>query len=197
MSRARAKDYGGEPATAPAHSILNEVQIATMVQDYLPLVVSQVDRVWLSPRTGLTRDDLVSAGCYGLLLAARRFDPGRGVGFGVFARSHVHGAMMREINVAMRASGVGQDEVLAFDGEPIEPDDLPDEKQSDGVDQTETAEVRDLMECLLTGAGADAARALFLRRSDTWRNRCRGGRFREFRRAWNQGRARETQSGDG
>ena len=150
MSRARAKDYGGEPATAPAHSILNEVQIATMVQDYLPLVVSQVDRVWLSPRTGLTRDDLVSAGCYGLLLAARRFDPGRGVGFGVFARSHVHGAMMREINVAMRASGVGQDEVLAFDGEPIEPDDLPDEKQSDGVDQTETAEVRDLMECLLT-----------------------------------------------
>ncbi len=151
MSRGeRAKNYGAEAEEAPAVSILSETQVATIVQDYIPLVVSQVDRVWLSPRTGLTRDDLISAGYYGLLLAARRFDPGRGVGFGVFARSHVHGAMMREINIALRASGVGEEEVLAFDGEPLEPDDLPDEKQMDSADQTETAEIRDLMECFLT-----------------------------------------------
>ncbi len=151
MSRSeRAKAHDTEAPEALVSSILSEKQVATMVQDYLPLVVSQVDRVWVSPRTGLTRDDLISAGCYGLLLAARRFDPGRGVGFGVFARFHVHGAMMREINVAMRASGVVEEEVLAFDGEPIAPDDLPDEKQIDGADQTATAEVRDLMECFLT-----------------------------------------------
>jgi RNA polymerase sigma factor (sigma-70 family) len=151
MNRAEhATDYSVGPATSRARSILDEARIATMVQDYLPLVTRQVDRVWLSSRTGLMRDDLISAGCYGLFLAARRFDPGRGVGFGVFARSHVHGAMMREINVAMRAVGVGHDNVRAFVGEPVEPDDLPDDTQIDGVERTETAEVRGLMECLLT-----------------------------------------------
>ncbi len=146
----RAKPYSEEVPAGPAPTMLNDAQIATLVQDYLPLVVSQVDRVWLSPRTGLAREDLVSAGCYGLLLAARRFDPGRGVGFGVFARSHVHGAVMREINLAMRAAGVGFSEVLTFDGEPVEPDSLPDESSADGLERAATAEVRDLMECLLT-----------------------------------------------
>jgi DNA-directed RNA polymerase specialized sigma subunit len=74
----RAKPYSEEVRAGPAPTLLNDAQIATLVQDYLPLVVSQVDRVWLSPRTGLAREDLVSAGCHGLLLAARRFDPGRG-----------------------------------------------------------------------------------------------------------------------
>ena len=87
-------------------------EIARLVESYIPLVLHQVDRAWLSPRIGLTREDLVSAGCYGLLLAARKFDPSRGVGFGVFARPHVHGALMREIQTAMKASGVGTEEVL-------------------------------------------------------------------------------------
>jgi RNA polymerase sigma factor (sigma-70 family) len=128
---------------------LSAGEIATLVEDYLPLVVSQADRVWLSPRIGLTREDLVSAGCYGLLLAARRFDPTRGVGFGVFARSHVHGALMREINAAMKASGAGVDDVLAAN-EVVEPDSLPADNGADGVARAETAEVRELMECILT-----------------------------------------------
>jgi RNA polymerase sigma factor (sigma-70 family) len=142
---AELQEGAGLPQT-----LLTEVQIASLVEDYLPLVVSQVDRVWLSSRIGLTRDDLVSAGCFGLLLAARRFDPSRGVGFGVFARSHVHGALMREINAAIRASGAGLDDVLAVDSDAIEPDSLPDENGADEVERTETSEVRDLMECLLT-----------------------------------------------
>ena len=95
---------GAETTAAPATE-LSTAEIAALVESYLPLVASQTDRVWLSSRIGLTRDDLISAGCYGLLLAARRFDPSRGVGFGVFARAHVHGALMREINAAMKASG--------------------------------------------------------------------------------------------
>ena len=86
--------------------MLHDREIARLVESYIPLVLHQVDRAWLSPRLGLTREDLVSAGCYGLLLAARKFDPSRGVAFGVFARTHVHGALMREIQTAMKASGV-------------------------------------------------------------------------------------------
>jgi len=112
-------------------------------------VLHQVDRAWLSPRLGLGREDLVSAGCYGLLLAARRFDPSRGVAFGVFARTHVHGALMREIQAAMKASGVGTEEVFTGSDE-IEPDSLPDESATMVVDSAETAQLRELMEFNLT-----------------------------------------------
>jgi RNA polymerase sigma factor (sigma-70 family) len=139
-----------QAVAVPGALPLDHSQIATLVENYLPLVVSQVDRVWLSSRIGLTRDDLVSAGCYGLLLAARRFDPRRGVGFGVFARSHVHGALMREINSAMKASGTGADDVLVAATEAVEPDSLPDERQMDGAERAATHEIRELMECVLT-----------------------------------------------
>src|SRR5579872_6643625 len=142
------KTYAEHTETAAA-PILGEHEIARLVEDYLPLVLHQVDRAWLSPRIGLGREDLVSAGCYGLLLAARKFDPSRGVGFGVFARTHVHGALMREIQTAMKASGVGIEEVLAG-GEEIEPDSLPDERGALLADSAETAQVRELMELSLT-----------------------------------------------
>ncbi|HLW72265.1 MAG TPA: sigma-70 family RNA polymerase sigma factor [Candidatus Binataceae bacterium] len=151
MSPNRFKEYAdAAPETAPAATELSPAEIATLVENYLPLVVSQADRVWLSSRIGLTRDDLVSAGCFGLLLAARRFDPSRGVGFGVFARSHVHGALMREISTAMKASGANVDDVLALPGEPIEPDSLPADDSAGGAEHAQSAEVRNLMECLLT-----------------------------------------------
>ncbi len=121
-----------------------------MVESYLPLVAKQADRVWLSPKIGLTRDDLISAGCYGLLLAARRFDPSRGVGFGVFARSHVHGALMREINLALSAAGAGADDVLVMDEQTIDINSIPDERAGAPIDSAQVKEIRDLMECLLT-----------------------------------------------
>ena len=142
------KTYPQPPQTdGPAP--LDERQVANLVEQYIPLVLHQVDRAWLSPRLGLTRDDLVSAGCYGLLLAARRFDPGRGVGFGVFARSHVHGAVLREINLAMKAAGLGAEEAFVAKDD-IEPDSLPDEGAALAVDSAETAQVRELMEYELT-----------------------------------------------
>ena len=137
------------PDTALA-PILDDRRIARLVEDYLPLVVKHVDRVWLSTRIGLTRDDLISAGCYGLLLAARRFDPSRGVGFGIFARSHVRGALMREIKSAMKAAGIGIEDVFVSGEDEVEPDSLPDERGVSASERVESAEVRELMECLLT-----------------------------------------------
>ena len=138
-----------ESSEAVAAPMLPEGEIARLVEDYLPLVLHQVDRAWLSPRIGLGREDLISAGCYGLLLAARRFDPSRGVGFGVFARSHVHGALMREIQTAMKGSGVGADDVLII-GSDIEPDALPDTRDAHAADSAETAQVRELLEYQLS-----------------------------------------------
>jgi flagellar basal-body rod protein FlgF len=176
---------------------LSPTEIATLVEDYLPLVVSQADRVWLSPRIGLTREDLVSAGCYGLLLAARRFDPTRGVGFGVFARSHVHGALMREINAAMKASGATVDDVLAASNEVIEPDSLPATAGADSVAEIETTEVRELMECILTESERHLARPVFFRGTDLRRNRRDQWRFGEQHRARDQGGTRQTQGRHG
>ena len=130
--------------------MLDCAAIAKLVEDYIPLVLRHVDRMWLSSRLGLTRDDLVSAGCYGLLLAARRFDPSRGVGFGVFARAHVRGALIREIDAALKAAGAGNDDVLISGRDDVEPDSLPDHSAAVEIDSAETAEVRELMEYVLT-----------------------------------------------
>jgi RNA polymerase sigma factor for flagellar operon FliA len=145
------KGYARQAPGGAAQPLLDESEISKLVENYLPLVVKQAARVWLSARIGLTRDDLVSAGCYGLLLAARRFDPSRGIGFGVFARSHVHGAMIREINSASRAAGVGADETFPTPATDLEPDSLPDESAEEEIhDSAETARVRELMEYFLT-----------------------------------------------
>jgi RNA polymerase sigma factor (sigma-70 family) len=146
--RELVKAYAQQVET-PAPAMLDDREIATLVENYIPLVLHHADRAWLSPRLGLTREDLISAGCYGLLLAARKFDPSRGVAFGVFARTHVHGAMMREIQTAMKASGVGKEDIFVG-SEETEPDSLPDESASRLIDSAETAQVRELMEFSLT-----------------------------------------------
>ena len=133
----------------PDSTTLGEGEVARLVESYIPLVLHQVDRAWLSPRLGLTREDLISAGCYGLLLAARKYDPTRGVAFGVFARTHVHGAVMREIQTAMKASGAGSGEAFPI-GEAIEPDSLPDESCASPADTLEVAQIREVMEFSLT-----------------------------------------------
>jgi RNA polymerase sigma factor FliA len=139
-----------EQAEIAAPMALDDNEVARLVQNYLPLVVKCADRVWLSSRLGLTRDDLISAGCYGLLMAARRFDPARGVGFGVFARSHIHGAQMREINSAMKAAGLGNDQVFTAGSDQIELDSIADSNGADLSERLEIAEVRSLMELVLT-----------------------------------------------
>ena len=132
-----------------ANQTLGEHEVARLVESYIPLVLHQVDRAWLSPRLGLTREDLVSAGCYGLLLAARKYDPSRGIAFGVFARTHVHGAVMREIQTAMKASGATSGEAFPL-SDAIEPDSLPDESIAAQADSIEIAQIRELMEFNLT-----------------------------------------------
>jgi len=56
---------------------------------------------------------------------------------------------MREIQTAMKGSGVGADDVLII-GSDIEPDSLPDARDTHAADSAETAQVRELLEYQLS-----------------------------------------------
>jgi RNA polymerase sigma factor for flagellar operon FliA len=65
-----------------------------VIEDYLPLVKSIVARTRLAHGLRATFDDLYAAGVTGLLEAAERFDPSRGVAFTTFAYYRIRGAVL-------------------------------------------------------------------------------------------------------
>lgn len=68
-----------------------------LVVTHLPLVKFIVDRIASSLPPHLDRDDLRSAAVIGLISAAERFDPGRGVQFKTFAEQRIRGTIMDEL----------------------------------------------------------------------------------------------------
>lgn len=67
------------------------------VIEHLPLVHREAWRVARCVPADVELDDLISAGCEGLLAAVQRFDPGRGLTFGAFAHHRVRGAILDEL----------------------------------------------------------------------------------------------------
>lgn len=67
------------------------------VIEHLPLVHREAWRVARCVPANVELDDLISAGCEGLLNAVQRFDPGRGLSFGTFAHHRVRGAILDEL----------------------------------------------------------------------------------------------------
>jgi RNA polymerase sigma factor for flagellar operon FliA len=68
-----------------------------LVVAHLPLVKFIVDRIAFSLPPHLDRDDLRSAAVIGLISAAERFDPSRGVQFKTFAEQRIRGTIMDEL----------------------------------------------------------------------------------------------------
>ena len=68
-----------------------------LVVAHLPLVKFIVDRIASSLPPHLDRDDLRSAAVIGLISAAERFDPSRGVQFKTFAEQRIRGTIMDEL----------------------------------------------------------------------------------------------------
>ncbi|MBJ6801207.1 MULTISPECIES: FliA/WhiG family RNA polymerase sigma factor [Geomonas] len=68
-----------------------------LVVTHLPLVKFIVDRIASSLPPHLDRDDLRSAAVIGLISAAERFDPSRGVQFKTFAEQRIRGTIMDEL----------------------------------------------------------------------------------------------------
>ena len=72
----------------------NQGSLDTLVSAYLRLVASMAGKY---ARYGLSKDDLVQEGVFGLLQAARKFDPERGFRFGTYATWWVRAAIQRHM----------------------------------------------------------------------------------------------------
>lgn len=68
-----------------------------LIEHYMPIVYQRADRIRRQLPPEIDRDDLVSAGSFGLMDAISVFDPTRGVKFETFCVSRVQGAIVDEL----------------------------------------------------------------------------------------------------
>src|SRR2546421_8708581 len=68
-----------------------------LVENYLPLVKYNAERIWSRLPDGVDLDDLISAGVFGLMDAIDAFDLGRGVKFETYCVPRIRGAMLDEL----------------------------------------------------------------------------------------------------
>src|SRR5687767_4460473 len=68
-----------------------------LVEQYLPLVKYNGERIWQRLPDGVELDDLISAGIFGLMDAINAFDQGRGVKFETYCVPRIRGAMLDEL----------------------------------------------------------------------------------------------------
>lgn len=68
-----------------------------LVEQYMPLVKYNGERVWSRLPEGIELDDLVSAGVFGLIDAIDAFDLSRGVKFETYCVPRIRGAMLDEL----------------------------------------------------------------------------------------------------
>ncbi len=68
-----------------------------LVEQYLPLVKYNGERIWARLPEGVELDDLISAGIFGLMDAIDAFDLSRGVKFETYCVPRIRGAMLDEL----------------------------------------------------------------------------------------------------
>ncbi|MGI9456011.1 MAG: FliA/WhiG family RNA polymerase sigma factor [Aeoliella sp.] len=68
-----------------------------LVENYLPLVKYNGERIWSRLPDGVDLDDLISAGVFGLMDAIKAFDMSRGVKFETYCVPRIRGAMLDEL----------------------------------------------------------------------------------------------------
>jgi RNA polymerase sigma factor for flagellar operon FliA len=68
-----------------------------LVENYLPLVKYNGERIWARLPDGVDLDDLISAGVFGLMDAIDAFDLTRGVKFETYCVPRIRGAMLDEL----------------------------------------------------------------------------------------------------
>ncbi len=67
------------------------------MEQYLPLVRYNAERIWARLPDGVELDDLMSAGVFGLMDAVNAFDMSRGVKFETYCVPRIRGAMLDEL----------------------------------------------------------------------------------------------------
>jgi RNA polymerase sigma factor for flagellar operon FliA len=68
-----------------------------LVEQYMPLVKYNGERIWARLPDGVELDDLISAGIFGLMDAIEAFDMERGVKFETYCVPRIRGAMLDEL----------------------------------------------------------------------------------------------------
>src|SRR2546427_9656923 len=68
-----------------------------LIEQYLPLVKYNGERIWARLPDGVELDDLISAGVFGLMDAIDAFDMTRGVKFETYCVPRIRGAMLDEL----------------------------------------------------------------------------------------------------
>jgi RNA polymerase sigma factor FliA len=68
-----------------------------LIEQYLPLVRYNAERVWAKLPEGVDLNDLISAGVFGLMDAIEAFDLERGVKFETYCVPRIRGAMLDEL----------------------------------------------------------------------------------------------------
>lgn len=94
-------------APPPVNDLAGDFERSQLVESHLPKVRYIADRIAAKLPPSVERDDLYGAGVIGLIEAADRFDPARGIAFTTFAELRVRGAILdslREIDWASRAA---------------------------------------------------------------------------------------------
>ncbi len=82
------RDYQANP---------NDEHRNQLVENYLPLVKYNAERIWARLPDGVDLDDLISAGVFGLMDAISAFDMLRGVKFETYCVPRIRGAMLDEL----------------------------------------------------------------------------------------------------
>jgi RNA polymerase sigma factor for flagellar operon FliA len=83
---------------APVEPISHE--LSSLIEQHLPLVKHIVFQVAVHFPRHVDRDELARAGALGLVEAARRYDPSRGVPFDRFAAQRIRGAILDAVRAA-------------------------------------------------------------------------------------------------
>jgi RNA polymerase sigma factor for flagellar operon FliA len=68
-----------------------------LIERYLPLVRSVVERIKINLPAHVDADDLISVGTTGLMAAVRRYDPKQGSTFSAYAAMRIRGAILDEL----------------------------------------------------------------------------------------------------
>jgi RNA polymerase sigma factor for flagellar operon FliA len=82
------RDYRAEPTVELRNRL---------VENFLPLVKYNAERIWARLPEGVDLDDLISAGVFGLMDAIDAFDLNRGVKFETYCVPRIRGAMLDEL----------------------------------------------------------------------------------------------------
>jgi RNA polymerase sigma factor for flagellar operon FliA len=82
-------DFKADPTSEPLRNRL--------IEQYLPLVRYNGERIWSRLPEGVELDDLISAGVFGLMDAIDAFDLSRGVKFETYCVPRIRGAMLDEL----------------------------------------------------------------------------------------------------